>query len=85
MTFIIDSNSDPNHLYEKLLSENVKPALSRKEFIFSFENLIEIINKNISLLDDAYDNIHKDLEYIDRQTDEIGGSYKALKKRKTIS
>ncbi len=84
MTFIIDSNSDPNHLYEKLLSENVKSALSRKEFIFSFENLIEIINKNISLLDDAYDNIHKDLEYIDRQTDEIGGSYKALKKRKTI-
>ena len=82
MTIIIEPHCDSKHLYEKLLSENVKPALSRKEFIFSFENLIEIINENISLLDDAYDNIHKDLEFIDKQTDEIGGSYKTFKKIK---
>lgn len=82
MTFIMDPHSDSNHIYEKLLLGNIEPALTRKEFIFSFENLMELINSNISLLDDAYDNIHSDLEYIDRQTDKIGGNYKALKKLK---
>lgn len=85
ITFIIEPHSDPSHLYEKLLSSDIEPALSRKEFIFSFENLIELINNNISLLDDAYDNIHSDLEYIDKQTGEIGGNHKALKKIKEDS
>ena len=35
-----------------------------------------------AIQDDAYDNIHSDLEYIDKQIDEIGGNYKALKKLK---
>lgn len=84
-TFIIAPYSDPNHIYEKLLLGDIEPALSRKEFIFSFENLMELVNNNISLLDDAYDNIHSDLEYIDKQTDEIGDNYKALKKIKKQS
>lgn len=85
MTLITDPHSDPSHIYEKLSLGEVKPAFSRKEFIFSFENLIELVNNNVGLLDDAYDNIHSDLEYIDRQTDEIGGKYKALRKIKRES
>lgn len=84
-TLITAPHSDPSHIYEKLLLGNIEPALSRKEFIFSFENLMELVNNNIGLLDDAYDNIHSDLEYIDKQTDEIGGNYKALKKTKKQS
>lgn len=82
MTVITNPHSDPNHLYEKLLLGNIKPALTRKEFIFSFENIIELINNNINLLNDAYDNIHSDLEYINKQTEEIGDYHKALKKIK---
>lgn len=84
-TFIAAPHSDPSHIYEKLLLGDIEPALSRKEFIFSFENLMELVNNNIGLLDDAYDNIHSDLEYIDKQTDEIGGNSKALKKIKKQS
>ncbi len=79
-TFITDPDTDPNHIYEKLLLGNNEPALTRKEFIFSFENLIELANGNISLLDDAYANIYSDLVFIDKQTDEIGGYIKALRK-----
>ncbi len=82
MTFMLDPCSDPNHIFDKLLLGDIKPAFSRKDFIFSFENLMELINDNISLLDDAYNNIHDDLKYIDKQTNEIGGNYKVLKRIK---
>jgi len=75
-------NADPNNLFEKLLLENVEPALTRKEFMFSFENIMELLNSNIGLLNDSYDNIHSDLEFIDKQTDEIGGYHRVLKKIK---
>lgn len=81
-TFIMNPYADSNHIFEKLLSGDIKSTLTRKEFIFSFENLIELMNSNISLLDDAYDNIHNDLEYINKQTNEIGNSLKVLKKNK---
>ena len=74
--------SDYYHIYEDLFSDDIKQALTRKDFIVSFENLMEIIKDNISLLDDAYDNIHSDLEYIDKETDKIGGGIKAIKKYK---
>ncbi len=73
-------HSDCNHIYEDLFSDDIKPALTRKDFIVSFEKLMEIIKDNISLLDDAYDNIHSDLEYIDKETDKIGGGIKAMRK-----
>ena len=84
MSLIFFPNADSNHIYENLLSDNIKSTLTRKEFIFSYENLMELINSNINLLDDAYDNIHKDLEYIDRQTDKIGNYNKVLKKIRKI-
>lgn len=82
MTLITNPHTDTNHIYEDILSNDFETTLTRKDFIFSFENIMEQINSNISLLDDAYDNIHKDLEYIDKQTNEIGRNYKILKKRK---
>lgn len=82
MTFRKNPNSDPNHIYERLLLGNIEPALTRKEFIFSFENFMELINNNINLLDDAYDNIHSDLEFINKQIDEIEGHNKIFKKFK---
>lgn len=81
-TLIINPNSDPNQLFEKLVRGNINPAFTRKEVIFSFENMIELIKNNINLLDDAYDNIHYELEIIDKQTDELGGRLKVLKKIK---
>jgi len=72
MTFMVDSHVISNPIHEKLLLGDIGKGLSRKEFIFSFENLMELVNNNISLLDDAYDNIHNDLEFISRQIDEIG-------------
>lgn len=81
-TLIINPSSDPNQLFQKLVRCNMNSAFTRKEVIFSFENMMELIKDNISLLDDAYDNIHHELEVIDKQTDEIGGRIKALKKIK---
>lgn len=78
-TLITNPHSDPHRLYENLLSGNIQPAFTRKEFIFSFENLMELLNDNLALLDDAYDNIHKDLEFIDKQTNKIGRHYRSLK------
>lgn len=82
-TLVITPDSDPNQLFEKLVRGNINPAFTRKEVIFSFENMMELIKNNINLLDDAYDNIHHELKVIDRQTDEIGGKFKALKKIKS--
>lgn len=81
-TLKLQPNSDPNQLFEKLLYGNIEPAFTKKEIIFSFENIMELIKSNINLLDDAYDNIHSELEIIDKQTNEFGGKLKALKKLK---
>ncbi|MBQ9834254.1 MAG: hypothetical protein IJO33_03580 [Bacilli bacterium] len=80
-TLILNSNADPNKLYELLVAGNLEQAFTRKEVIFSFENIMEIIANSISLLDDAYDNIHSELEFIDKQTNEIGGAFRKLNKK----
>lgn len=80
MTLMVTPHSDPNHLYEKLLFRSIDPALTRKEYIYSFEEFMELINQNINLLDDAYDSVHNRLECINKETDEIGGRSKALRK-----
>lgn len=81
-SLIFQPDSDPNKLFEKLLFDSIEPAFTRQEIIFSFENIMELLNNNIKLLDDAYDNIHSELEVINKQTNEIGGNFKALKKMK---
>ena len=79
-SIVMNPYTDSNHICEKILLSDIEPALTKDEFILSFENLMELLNNNTSLLDDAYDNIHSDLEYIDRQTEEIGDGNKVLKK-----
>lgn len=81
-SIVMNPYTDSNHICEKILLSDIEPALTKDEFILSFENLMELLNNNTSLLDDAYDNIHSDLEYIDRQTEEIGDGNKVLKKIK---
>ena len=49
-------------LIEELLKANYSRAFNRKEIIFSFENTMEHIMNNIPLLDDAYDNVHNELQ-----------------------
>lgn len=79
-TLMINCNSDPNLLFEKMFCGNIEPAFTRKEIIFSFENTMELINSNICLLDDAYNNIHLELEFIDKQIDKIVGTSKVIRK-----
>ena len=74
------SHADPNQLFEKLLSNNIKPAYTRDDIVSSFDNIINLLNNNRGLLDDAYDNIHQELEIINNQIEEIGG-YRKLRKR----
>lgn len=51
-------------LIEELLNNESHQAFNRKEIIFSFENTMEHIMNNIPLLDDAYDNVHNELQSI---------------------
>lgn len=74
LNILVNLNSFP--LIEELLNKENPQAYSRKEIIFSFENTMETIAKNILLLDDAYANIHSDLHYIAIEYD------KAKSKRK---
>lgn len=60
------------YLIEKLFSEKLGQTYKRKEIIFSFENIMEIIEDHIKLLDDAYENIHPELEVIDKEINELG-------------
>ena len=81
-SLMLEPNSDPNMLFNMLVSNNIEPAFTRKEVIFSFENIMELIQSNIQLLDDAYHNIHSELVIIDKQTDEFGGYSKVLRRIK---
>ena len=83
-SLLIDSNCDPYHLFEKVLSNETQSAFTRKEIIFSFENTLDLIKNNIDLLDEAYDNIQPDLAFINQQTDEFGGTISARKKIKQL-
>lgn len=51
-------------LLKEFINSSFTPAFTRKEIIFSFENTMELIMNNIPLLDDAYDNIHSELQSI---------------------
>lgn len=83
-TLSLNPQADPNHLFEKILSDNIDESFTRREVIDSFENTMDLIQNNINLLDDAYDNIHKELENIDRETEELSGRSKVLKKLKKV-
>lgn len=72
---------DPNLLFDDLLFGSVTSSLAREEFVNTFEEVLALMKNNTKLLDDAYDNIHHDLAFINQQTNEIGGSLKVLKRK----
>lgn len=73
-------NADPNFLFEKVMNNKLGEKIDRNDYIFDFEKTINIAKENINLLDDAYDNIHSELELIVNETNEKGGQMKRLKK-----
>lgn len=83
-SLLMEPNCDPNHLFEKMLSDETLSMFTRKEIIFSFENTWELIKNNINLLNDAYDIVQPDLMFINQQTDEFGGRIEARKKIKEL-
>ena len=64
LTLNILANLNSFPLIEELLNTESRQAFNRKEIIFSFENTMEHIMNNIPLLDDAYDNVHNELQSI---------------------
>ena len=69
-------------LFAQMLEKPIVPALEAKETIFNFENTLETIKENKSLLDDAYINIHGELEFIDKELSQKKKQEKKLEKRK---
>ena len=76
LTFLIGSNPDPHYLFNKLLEGDFTSNLSSDKFVTSWEQALKLFSENKKLLNDAYYTVHSDLEFIDKQTDEIGGSIK---------
>ena len=76
-TLMLNPNIDINQIYTKLMFNKPHQIITREDYINSFERVLELVNENISLINDAYDNIHNDLEFIDNQTEEIGGLFEA--------
>lgn len=64
LTLCMTANLNSFPLLEEILKNNVSKTFNRKEIIFNFENTIEHIINNIPLLDDAYTNIHSELQAI---------------------
>ena len=62
LNMLANLNSFP--LIEELLNKDNQPAFTREEIIFSFENIMNLILNNISLLNDAYYNMHSELQSI---------------------
>jgi len=84
-TLVFNPYADPNNIFEKLLMDNVSPAFNEQEVIACYEQTLDLIMRNISLLDDAYDNIHPFLEFISNQTKELGNIKKCYKKIKLLN
>jgi len=69
---------DPHNLYEQLFTGSIHSTLSRKDFIYHFEEIMELIHNHLPLLSDAYDEIHSELELICSQSKELERKSKIL-------
>ena len=79
-TLALNPKAINNQLLEQIAFNNISQVYSRKEIIFSFEKIIDVLNDNIKLLDDAYENIHSQLEIINNEIEANGGIMKVIKK-----
>lgn len=78
----IISSSDyllDDHIIERLITKEINKAFDDDQIIEYFDRTLEIVKRNNVLIEDAYNCIHNDLEFIDNQTNEIGGVFKANK------
>lgn len=64
-----------NELLKMIKEDKARSDLKRKDIIFGFENTVEELNENKSLLDSAYDEIHSNIV-------EIGSKAQIMKRRK---
>ena len=80
-TLLFMPNADHKNLIEQLILVNHYPSYSRKEIIFSFEEMMELLKNNLPLLDSAYENIHPKLEDVCSQIDKLKEEARVLKKR----
>ena len=79
-TLLLSPYADPNNLFNRLAGDDeIKEAYNEEEVKDSYEKIIEMAANNQNLINDAYDNIHSELEFINRQTDEIGNAHKVNK------
>ncbi len=78
-TFTLGYKIDYHHLFEKILQNSFSSNLTEEEFLTSAEKIITRFNDNRSLINDVYDNIHPDLDFISQQMDEIG-NYNDIRK-----
>lgn len=69
-----------NQLLEQITFNHTTKNYSQEEVISSFEKIIELLKNNIKLLDDAYENIHSELELINNEIEKNDGIMKIMKK-----
>lgn len=74
------SYADPNYLYERILSSGEKYSYTFSKVVCDYENIVALARQNIRLLNDAYDEIHHNLEVINDEMNIYGN--KLLKKNK---
>ena len=74
------TSSEINALSGLFFNTNLSSPYDRDEFIFTCEDNISLFNKNISLLDDFYDNIKTDIVIISDITDKIEVKKRKMKK-----
>ena len=72
--------ADFNRLYEKVLESDKKDAYTFSKIVCDYEYITALARQNIRLLNDAYDDIHHNLEFINNETNKHGN--KLLKKEK---
>lgn len=71
--------TDFNHLYEKVLESDKKDAYTFSKIICDYNYVVALARQNIRLLNDAYADVHHNLEFINNETNKYGN--KLLKKK----
>ena len=59
--------------------KEINKAFDDDQIIEYFDRTLEIVKRNNVLIEDTYNCIYNDLEFIDNQTNEIGSVFKANK------
>lgn len=74
-------NCDQDNLFEKILEDELLPRFSREDVIVSYEKVMKIIQDNILMIEDAYQDIHDDLQFITDYTKAVNNINSFVKKK----